>query len=341
MSPKQSVIDAFLHKEHDVIPYHFNFTQRALDRMIEYTKDVEIERKLKINTCMNYMQYQGRPTELADHPGFFLDEFGVIWNRSGGDKDIGGIDHPTIEDLEESDYHLPPMDEEKLRREYEFLTSQNKDKFTMAGFGLFFFERSWSLMSMENLLANMILCPKELDAFLDKLCDYYMSMLDIALEYDIDGVYFGDDWGQQRGLIMGPSHWRRFIKPHISRLYSRVKSAGKFIVQHSCGDCLEIFPDLIEMGLDCYQTFQPEIYDIKKVKETYGQDLSFWGGISTQRCLPFMTPEEVQQETIRIMRTMKPGGGYIAAPTHAMPYDIPSENILAMVDVFQNQNKYL
>jgi uroporphyrinogen decarboxylase len=113
------------------------------------------------------------------------------------------------------------------------------------------------------------------------------------------------------------------------------------IVQHSCGDVHELFPDLIEIGLDCYQTFQPEIYDVEKVKQEFGADLSFWGGISTQQVLARGKPDDVRRETIRMMQIMSRGGGYIAAPTHAVPGDVPPENIMAMVDVFLNQAKYL
>lgn len=120
-------------------------------------------------------------------------------------------------------------------------------------------------------------------------------------------------------------------------MYARVKSKGKIISQHSCGDISEIFPDLIEIGLDIYQTFQPEIYDLKKTKKEYGSYLTFWGGISTLRLLPFATPEEVKRKVTETIGIMGVNGGYIAAPTHAVPGDVPPENIAAMIEVFQNQ----
>ena len=160
-------------------------------------------------------------------------------------------------------------------------------------------------------------------------------------KYNFDGIYFGDDWGQQKGLIMGPAMWREFIKPRLKRMYSTVKQSGKYVFQHSCGDINEIFPDVIECGLDCYQTFQPEIYDIEAVKDKFGSDLSFWGAISTQGMLPFETPEGVRRETIRIMKILGKDGGYIASPTHGVPYDVPEANIEALLDVFINQKKYL
>jgi uroporphyrinogen decarboxylase len=36
-------------------------------------------------------------------------------------------------------------------------------------------------------------------ALFNRICDYFLGLVDIALEYDIDGVYFGDDWGSKKG----------------------------------------------------------------------------------------------------------------------------------------------
>ena len=339
MNRRQLTIEALEHRESSVIPYHVDFTAQALEQLVTHTKDTRVEEK--IGACIKYIQYWGWPTEIPDRPEHFRDEFGVVWNRSGADKDIGVVDHPLIADLEEIRYEFPTPDIPRLRKEYDALIKDKDDRFTMAGFGFCMFERSWSLMGMENVLAGMLSCPDPLEEFYDRICDYYIRLVDVALEYDIDGVYFGDDWGQQRGLIMGPPHWRRFIKPRMARLYERVKAKGKYIAQHSCGDCNEILTDLIEIGLDCYQTFQPEIYDIDRVKKLYGDKLAFWGGISTQQCLPRVSPDEVKSEVVRIMRAMRGGGGLIIAPTHAIPFDVPPENILAMVEVFQNQEKFL
>ena len=339
MTGRYLVTQALKHQETPIIPYHIDFTAQALENLINYTNEADIESKLEV--CINYIQYWGWPTELPDKSEHFLDEFGVVWNRSGADKDIGAVDDPIIKDIEESTYKFPKPDIKRLREEYEQLMANKDDRFTMGGFGFCMFERAWSLMGMENTLTSMILSPDALDELLDKICDYFIELLDVALEYDIDGVYFGDDWGQQKGLIMGATHWRRFIKPRMARLYERVKAKGKYVVQHSCGDCNEILPDLIEIGLDCYQTFQPEIYDMATVKKLYGDNLSFWGGVSTQRCLPYATPDEVKAEVVRVTKAMRKGGGLIIAPTHAIPFDVPPENILAMADVFQNQEKYI
>lgn len=339
MTPKELVYSALTHKETHPIPYQVDFTGQEYERIAAYFNDRHFMDRY--SSCMECYAYSGRTRPIPERPGFFLDDYGVIWNRTGADKDIGVIENPVIPSLEEFSYSMPELDEKKLRDEMQTLMERKGDKFTLAGVGFSMFERAWTLCSMEEVLAAMLLYPESLDRLLDQICEYHLAMVRIMLEYDIDGVYFGDDWGQQKGLIMGADHWRRFIKPRIARLYREAKAAGKFVFQHSCGDIHEIFPDLIEIGLDCYQTFQPEIYDIAGVKEEFGNRLSFWGAISTQRLLPFEDAETVKKETIRIMKLLGKNGGYIAAPTHSVPGDVPPENIEAMLDVFENQEKYL
>lgn len=339
MTNRERVIRTLRHQESDIVPYSVDFTGQEWEKMVAYTGDPQFYSK--IGGHMHCTQYCGWPTEIPGKPQYFRDEYGVVWNRSGADKDIGVVDSPLIPDLEARDYVMPPLDEERLRKEYEALIYWKSDNFVVGGIGFTMFERAWSLCGMENTLADMLCCPKELEQLLEDITQRNLRILDIALEYEVDGIYFGDDWGQQKGLIMGPEHWRHFIKPCMKRLYGRVKQAGKFVLQHSCGDIQEIFPDLIDIGLDCYQTFQPEIYNIEKVKREFGGDLTFWGGISTQQLLPKATPEVVRSETIRIMNIMRRNGGYIAAPTHSVPSDVPPENIEAMLDVFMHQDRYL
>jgi uroporphyrinogen decarboxylase len=36
---------------------------------------------------------------------------------------------------------------------------------------------------------------------------------------------------------------------------------------------------------------------------------------------------------------LRENGGLIIAPTHALPSDVPVDNMLAMIEVFQNQEK--
>jgi uroporphyrinogen decarboxylase len=335
MTRRERVIAAVNHKETDFIPYHIDFTKQEHDRVAAFINDPGFEEKIGSHISQAY--YDGYLTEIAPGTEFWKDDYGVIWNRNGADKDIGVIDGLLIEEPDMKLYKFPPIKEASLRKDYEDLCSSQDDTFKFATIGFSMFERAWTLRGMENFLVDMITEPEFADELLDEILAYNLKIIDIALEYGIDGFHFGDDWGQQKGLIMGPGYWKRFIKPRMAKMYERVKSKGKIVSQHSCGDISEIFPDLIDIGLDVYQTFQPEIYDIEKVKKEYGNHLTFWGGISTQRLLPFATPDEVKQRTKEIMKIMGRNGGYIAAPTHSVPGDIPPENIIALIEAFKGQ----
>jgi uroporphyrinogen decarboxylase len=143
---------------------------------------------------------------------------------------------------------------------------------------------------------------------------------------------FGDDWGHQRGLLFGAPLWRRFIKPRLALLYGAVHKADKAVLIHSCGKVQELFPSLIDLGLDVFNPFQPEVMDLGRIKSEFGADLSFYGGMSIQRILPFGTPQQVRDEARRLMDEIGRGGGFIIAPSHDMPGDVPLENKVAFIE---------
>ncbi|NMB95798.1 MAG: uroporphyrinogen decarboxylase [Clostridiaceae bacterium] len=334
MTKRERVIKAVNHIETDFVPYNISLTQQEYDKVASYLGDPDFLKK--IGNHIDSVYYDGYLAEITPGSGYWKDDFGVIWNRNGADKDIGVIDGVLINEPSIDSYKFPLVDEKKIRREYEALMNNKKDTFKFGSIGFTLFERAWTIRGMENLLTDMVLESVFVEKLLDAITEYNLKIIDIGMEYDIDGFHMGDDWGQQKGLIMGPSYWRRYIKPRLARMFERIKSHGKIISVHSCGDIQEIFPDLIEIGLDIYQTFQPEIYDIKKIKKEYGNYLTFWGGISTQRLLPFATPDEIKKVTLETISIMGKNGGYIAAPTHSVPGDVPPENIVALIDVLQH-----
>ena len=332
MTKRDIVIRTLNHQESDVIPYFLEMTEETEKKMIAYTGD-----PLFFEHTDSYLAQERNEsfTDLSD--GKFQDMFGVIWDKGAQEGDFGiAIGHP-IPDSEIGDYVFPEPDEKLIREKCERLVAQ-KDKFTMYIIGFSLYERLWTLHGIEQTLEDFLLEPEFIDEVLDGIVAYNCKVVDIVAQYPIDCIFYGDDWGQQQGLIMGYPLWQRFIKPRLKKMYDHVKKYGMYVAQHSCGDCREVFPDLVELGLDIYNTFQPEVYDIVDFKERFGKNLTFYGAISTQKILPFKTPEEVRVEMHRVMDILGKDGGYILAPTHAMPGDIPEENVLMFQHVAKNEN---
>jgi uroporphyrinogen decarboxylase len=161
------------------------------------------------------------------------------------------------------------------------------DRFAVASLAFTLFERAWTLAGMETVLMAMIDEPSFANELFDRIVAFDLAVTRAALGFDIDGMRFGDDWGQQRGLIMGPALWREYILPRVAKLYGLVKAAGKRVFIHSCGRVEELLPDLIDAGVDVFNPFQPEVMDVESMKTRYGSRLTFFGGISTQKTLPY------------------------------------------------------
>jgi len=193
---------------------------------------------------------------------------------------------------------------------------------------------------METLMMDFLEHPGFVCDLLNRIADYNIAQIREALKYDIDAVYFGDDWGQQRGLQMGPRLWRQFLYPVLKRMYRVVRQAGKFVMIHSCGDVDELFDDLVNIGVNCFNPFQPEVMDVWTLLPRYRGKLAFHGGLSTQKTLPFGTVDDVRNESHRLLALGR-DGGYLFAPAHDVKGDVPLENILAMLKILKSQDALL
>ena len=122
-------------------------------------------------------------------------------------------------------------------------------------------------------------------------------------------------------------------------MFAPVRAAGKSVVLHSCGRVDGLFDDLVEIGLNLFNPFQPEVMETAEIQRRYRGRLAFHGGMSVQKVLPFGTAAEVRRETQRLIDAGA-GGGLVFSPSHAVPRDVPPENLVAMMEVLQSQPGY-
>jgi uroporphyrinogen decarboxylase len=245
--------------------------------------------------------------------------------------------HELAEDWTQSDFPKSPAkciglgNYTDLAKNIKELRQQTDKYFLVRIYGSHF-EKAYFARGIENFLADMAGEPLAARKFLTKIIDQNIAMLENFLAIpEIDGVLLGSDWGSQLDLLMSPATWEEMIRPGEAREYDLIHSYGKDVWVHSCGNIERIIPSLVEMHLDVLNPIQPEAMDIAKLKKIYGAKLTFWGGISTQKTLPYGTPEQVKEESIAVSNIMSSGGGYIFGPAQGIQRDVPAENIMALL----------
>jgi uroporphyrinogen decarboxylase len=314
------------------VPWSFGFTQDAGRRLQEHfdgrpLDDVLHNHLLKLGSDIGFFEDVGQDC--------VQDVFGVIWDRSI-DKDIGTPKGRVLSEPSLQGYTFPDPRAPRFYADIPERIARYPNRFRVFQIGFSLYERAWSLRGMQTLLMDFYDHPEFVDELLGAIADYNVAQIMEALEFDIDAVYFGDDWGQQRGLQMGPILWRRHIRPVLRRMYAVVREAGKYVFIHSCGDVDELFDDLIEIGVSCFNPFQPEVMDVGALLERYRGRLAFHGGLSVQRTLPHGSVDDVRRETRRLLDLGRKGG-LILSPSHDVPRDVPLANMLAFIELVWQQ----
>jgi len=345
MNKREIVMETLRHRRCDVIPHNIDFTIAMRDRLQKHlglSSAKELSEAVG-NFCvqLNVGSVTGPsegiiddiyPKEIGHHT--YRDDWGVIWRRDPGD-DIGVVIDPPLKEPGLAGFEAP---EPAPRAGYlEAFCNENPNRFRLVSLSSPLFQRAWFLRGFEHFLMDMALHKAFVHELLDMIQEYTTKVVSEALSYDIDAFFLMDDWGQEQGLLMSPHMWREFFKPRMEQLFSMVKEKNKVLFFHSCGDIECLIPELIEMGLDVLNPFQPEVMDVYDIKRKYGNDLAFYGGIGTQELLPHGTVDEIEIDVRRKLQVLGENGGCILAPAHAVQEDVPMENVMAMVEVMNSQ----
>jgi uroporphyrinogen decarboxylase len=119
-------------------------------------------------------------------------------------------------------------------------------------------------------------------------------------------------------------------------MYGAVKRQDRYVIIHSCGDVDELFDDLVAIGLNCFNPFQPEVMNIHELMDRYRGSLSFYGGLSTQKTLPYGSIADVRAEAVKLIEHGRQGD-FILSPAHDVEGDVPLENMLAFIETAREQ----
>ena len=279
-----------------------NYPGRAAKIRAQFPGDI-IKAPVLLKTP--YVKVQGDPFAV----GSYTDEWGcVIENRQRGI--VGEVKDPIVKDWNDlSRVHIP---EEAVNVDIDAINAfcREADCFVLAGAVQRPFERIQFIRSTEELFMDLVMEDEKMLAFLKRIHEFHLKEMEAWSRTDVDGLYIADDWGTQTSLLIRPELWRKIFKPLYKDYIDLAHAAGKKIFMHSDGYILDIYPDLIESGLDAINS-QIFCMGLEKLSAFKGK-ITFWGEMDRQRILPFGTEEEVFAAVRKVYDALFADGGVIA-----------------------------
>ncbi|HEX9972101.1 MAG TPA: uroporphyrinogen decarboxylase family protein [bacterium] len=266
-----------------------------------------------------------------------VDDWGIEWIKEGSFNQIKTYPllNVTIEAILQ--YKFPHDRIEFLLENMKPVMAQDEKIFIGCDVSPCLFEMICRLRGMENAILDLVDNPELSNELLKRSADFAIKLSEKACgKFELDWLWTGDDVGGQLAMIMSPHCWRDMIRPHLEKIFYVGKSKGLWLAYHSCGAIRPIIPDLIEMGLDVLNPIQCNCpgMDPFELKNDFGKQLTFMGGVDTVDLLPNGTAADVRRKTAKLIEGMTAdGGGFILAASHTVPPETPMENIFAMYDV--------
>ncbi len=339
MTRKERVRQAIAGIEPDKIPYSFDLTDVIRGKIAGHYGISPWDVQDFIGDCLLY-DWAGNASDFVpklQDGDLYDDELGVVWNKS--DKthsvgDWGGIVSHPLKEASLKGYRFPDTKKPKYFHRLDAEALRGSGRYTVLSLtGLF--DLGWLLRGFEDLLMDFLTEEAFVCELLDHALEYNLGLIAQAPDC-FDGIRFGEDWGQQKGLIMGASLWRKYLKPRLRIMYEAAKKRGFHVLIHTCGDIYEIFPDIIDIGVEVVNPIQPEVMDVEKIKREFGKDIVLYGGMGCQSTLPMGSADDVLAEAKRRIEVLGKGGKYIFGPAGAIPTDAKIENVIALIDFLKS-----
>jgi len=351
MTSKERVQNAISHRQPDRVPVGLRFVPEVLEKLLikltiskaEFLRitgeDLACVRPKFKNSASGF--FYADPTVEITPEGELIDIWGVPFTlvKTGFQNYVELAGRPPLAGCEDINilkhYRWPEpavWDYSNINNELE----SNKDKCTW-GHTRGFFEIAHFMRGMDNFLIDLAVNEDFACVLMDHICEYLLDKTERILKAGKGRFVmfeYNDDIASQNSLLISPQMWKKLIKPRMAKFFKLIHDYGAKVRYHSCGSCYAIIPDLIEIGLDVLNPVQPNAQNMDpyKLKNEFGSNLTFHGGIDTQHLMPNARAGEVFMETEKIIEQVGKNGGYILGTGHYIQGDVPFDNICALIE---------
>jgi uroporphyrinogen decarboxylase len=278
--------------------------------------------------------------------GCIVNEFGMKMRQGPLYMEVVEAPLANVSSVQEvEDFPFPdPLAEGRFDDARKYIDQYRGDTFVIGDLELTMFEMAWHMVGLEKFMVDMALGEPYVGVLLDRVKAFAIGVGKKLVELGVDGIWTGDDFGSQQGMILSPKMWRTIFKPRFAEIFSELKSVNPhvLVMYHSDGAIAPILDDLVEIGMDVFNPVQPNVpgHEPQALKSRLGDRLSFWGAIDQQHLLPYGTPAEIEQDVADKIRALGAGGGYMCAPAHIIQADTCMRNVEAFIAAVKKHGVY-
>jgi hypothetical protein len=296
------------------------------------------------------------PSDIVDAPGVYrksprvngsqyeigryVDEWGCEFTNAQ-DGIIGEVKKPLVEDLAALRSVRPPCEtlpeNAAAARDIVNGACAATDKFVKAPCCARPWERYQFLRGTQSSLIDIMMPDEGARDLLKIIHEFYLEELRFWVSTDVDGIMFMDDWGSQNQLLISPTIWRELFKPLYKEYCDLAHSRGKSVFMHSDGCIIDIYDDIIEIGVDALNS-QLFCMDMAVLAKKAMGRIAFWGEIDRQHVLPSTDPQTGRDAVRTVARNLYDTKGGVIIQFECGPGANP-ETIRAVLDEWESVQK--
>jgi len=341
MNSKKRVMMVFDGKTPDRVPlFEILIDKRVINKIRQDGEYADIAEDTLDLVLTNTPSLLYRSKYLNESEGIFVNEWGIIRQDSNQSVSMP-LEGPIKSKDDLKGYVLPDPNDEYRYIELNNLLNRFKDSKAIGMHLHDVFNYPFYLRGMEKFLMDMVIDKDLASKLIDITLEHNIVIAKNAIKMGADFIVLGDDYGTSTGPIFSPNSFEELMLPGFKRMVKEIKKSGGYVVKHCCGKINSLLDMLVESGIDALHPLdQAAGMDIAKVQGKYGDKLVVIGGIDCGELLTNKFPEDVVNETKKVLKTISANGGHIIGSSNTIHPKVKIENYLAMVSTVKKYGKF-
>ena len=276
----------------------------------------------------------------------FLDDFGCLW-KTACDGLVGTVVQHPLNDWDDFPNWMIPDPEicsgigplNWVEQEKNIREKREKGELCSGGLrhGHTFLQLS-DLRGYQELIFDFADEEPLIWKLLEQVEQFNMGIIRRYLEIGVDVMMYPEDLGMQKGPMVSPGFFRKYIKPSYQRMMKPARDQGVLIHMHSDGDLHDLIDDIIDGGVDIIN-LQDLVNGVDWIAGRFKGKTCVDLDIDRQNITVFGSPRDVEEMIAQEVKTIgSPQGGLMMV--FGMYPGMPLENAKALMDAMEKYAYY-